>query len=216
MLLFACKNKNDQVPSSISVNTSSPLDAQIVHTPNQPSWDIGDGGFLSKHPCGPPCFMGITPGISTKDEVLEFLKTRIELSSCDIWDTRNIGGTDGVSCELFAFTFDNANIVSSIGFAADKELYINEVIEVYGNPDSLFVVWEQDDTGDIVSVQMNLYYDSIYTRLDLIEQQSASYKATPDVIVKSISFLDYPTYERYKEGAKPWEGFGEYPVSTLP
>src|SRR5690349_12886883 len=83
VLLLACKQT--QTPSTVPLPfaviysptnvlsaTSTALSADIL--PSLPSFDIGDGGFLSEKPCGPPCFMGIIPGQTKKDEVIQFLR----------------------------------------------------------------------------------------------------------------------------------------------
>ena len=40
---------------------------------------IGDGGLMSGIPCGPPCFLGIKPEVTSYDEVLGILSENQDL-----------------------------------------------------------------------------------------------------------------------------------------
>jgi len=216
IILFACTDINDRKPPIAPVNATPSSSTQFTEVPMTPFTDIGDGGFLSKQPCGPPCFFGITPDINSEDDVLLFLQENIGLSRCLSWDSIDDGGTRGISCDKFefTFTFQQDDIVDGIGFIPHEEVTINEVIAIYGNPNGLSVVENVDDMGNIIGVRIILYYDSIYTRLDLPEQVGSIYEIIPETLVASVSYLDRSTYDRYINRTKPWAGYGEYPASS--
>lgn len=215
-MLIACKSELGQ-PTIIPSATPNPVSVQptkmlLTHT----VFDIGDGGFLSKQPCGPPCLMGITAGITSKETVLGALQEMFNLINCKEWDRRNAGGTHGISCGSLAFTFQDSDIVNGISFVPSSQISVEDVIKVYGEPSGLFVVDEDDGMGNVVSVRMILYYDAIKTRLDLAEQPESIYLIAPDTRVENISYLDHAEYEKSTEGYNPWNGFGGYLISTFP
>ena len=64
----------------------------------KPTIDIGDGGFLSEEPCGPPCFWGIIPGETTEAEVAEILEQRGIYAACETWVSKFEEGSKGIDC----------------------------------------------------------------------------------------------------------------------
>ncbi|HMS01057.1 MAG TPA: hypothetical protein PKE62_17550 [Anaerolineales bacterium] len=214
-LMASCSDKNYEQTATPYVSTVYPTIVQSAPSTID-SMVAGDGGLLSKEPCGPPCLMGITPGITSRDAVLTVLKEKINLINCREWDKRNEGGTYGVSCGSLGITFQDSDIVNWISFKPSSQITVEDMIKVYGEPSGLFVVEEDDGMGNVISVRMILYYDAIKTRLDLAEQSESIYLIALDTRVENISYVDHAEYEKSTEGYNPWNGFGEYLISTFP
>ena len=112
------------------------------HPSSTPAIDIGDGGLFSGKPCGPPCFYGIRPDITTYQEVDKVLSSSTFGSSCEKFDDTKSSGFRGFACGgAFTIAFVNhSDDVYSLGFTPRKSITIGEVIEKYGEPSSVAVI----------------------------------------------------------------------------
>ncbi len=219
MILAGCGHQGDQAvavsPTTTKAINIQPTNTQLI----LPLLDVGDGGFLSKQPCGPPCFWGMTSDMTKEDVVLDFLQKKSILDTCEKWDTRASGGDRGIGCgsNTLVFTFQDSNLVDMISFTPSEKFTIGDVIAAYGELDGIFVVDEADKFGNIIWVAMDILYYDMNATVGLPMQYSTSYIITEQTEVTNVMYRGHLEYEKHQiYGAKPWKGFGEYPPSTLP
>lgn len=175
---------------------------------SKPPVDIGDGGLLFGQPCSAPCFWNITPGVTTAQQAINILSSKLELSDCDRWDTRNSGGTRGMRCSDINVDFNGEDLVSGIGFSPSQNINVDEVIRKYGNPDGIFIA--------VLGIEMQppvtalLYFNRENMIIHLPEQNSTSYNLQPNTPIERIVYLEQAEYETNKDSIQAWKGFGNY------
>ena len=206
-----------------SLNESASTENTIQETPiDRPtkivvtSWylyphvDIADGGFITKDPCGPPCFWNITPGKTTVSEVYEIIEEKGIAEWCEPYPhSIYCGSTFGL---IF---YEQGDIVSFIFLSPTQELVMRDIIDKWGTPDRVFTeVGELPDYPD--SLDMWIFYDEILTGIRLetqsITDESWHYQVSESSIVDTIEYYDGEGYENntlYRH-ASPWHGYGEY------
>jgi hypothetical protein len=71
---------------------------------DKPRSPLGDGGLLSREPCGPPCFFGIIPGVSSKDDAITMLRSHELYLDCSEYDNTSQGGFGALpaKCKVFS------------------------------------------------------------------------------------------------------------------
>src|SRR5438132_1178663 len=95
--------------------------------------DIGDGGFLTGTPCGPPCFLGIVPGITIEAEVLAILEPMRSVQKCESFNHEAESGRRRLSCLSMNISFRRGtDIVETIGFQTLQKITVAQVIAKYG------------------------------------------------------------------------------------
>lgn len=95
---------------------------------------LGDGGLMAGEPCGPPCFLGITPGVSTVSEVIVFLEEHKILQWCEIESAEiKCMQIDDFTSSLW-FLFDDRDTVSVIGFIPADQILLGDIVDTYGGP----------------------------------------------------------------------------------
>jgi hypothetical protein len=177
--------------------------------------DIGDGGFLSEEPCGPPCFWNIIPGESTVDDAMAVLESKDIGGYCRLYDNDE-AGVRGISCyppvDLDIGLGVDVDTVISISFGLASEITVGDVIDKYGEPDAIFVGYSglpHDDYNTFAT----LYFDEIYTQLGLPEQESEPFEIAPSTKVLGIGYKDVESYMEHKQRwSSEWEGYGSYYV----
>jgi hypothetical protein len=170
--------------------------------------NIGDGGVLTGEPCGPPCFWGIYPGLTTEAQVLEVLqKKRIE-SDCKLFDRTQEGGRRGITCLDTILIIFTENVVEDIGFSTSEQILVEEVIKHYGEPDHILVAITS--TPEYPETTMTLFFDDIQTSLVLPEQKGISYQVTTTTEVVNIGYSDEKSYKTTSSSLPGWDGYGVY------
>jgi len=175
-----------------------------------------DGGFLSHDPCGPPCFFGITPGVTTEAEAREIMEQHPEISNgCEDFDFSKEGGMRGIRCYnkyglRIGFTDD---VVGGIGFRPTK-ITLQQVLNAYGIPTSLRVgIVSLPDYP--LRVRMILCFDQISADLILSDQDGKEFVVTGDTATASIGY--YPAGEScVLPEDVTWNGYGAYPPAKWP
>ena len=178
---------------------------------------FGDGGLLSREPCGPPCFYGITPGITTQIEVSQILENLGLLDKCQFlalppmkdeqasidWQCQG-----GFGIEIGKDT----QIVKSIYFRIEEPVEIQKIIEMYGDPDVIEVL----ETGfvDAPSVSATVYFMKSRMVFPLPEVEGFNYPISPTTLVNRIMYRDDQSLqreiERWSDITMPWNGYGSY------
>lgn len=172
-----------------------------------------DGGFLTEKPCGPPCFHGITPQISTQDEVLKLIdKPENIFYGCKYFDLTSSGGVKGLTCNYINIRFSNG-FVEKISFRPSDKITAQEVIAKYGFPDSVQVFTNKPEHSDL-EVKLDFCYDKLPTRIVFETLYSEKYFLKPNSIVAMVSYDSKDIYNYICDvNAKnfyQWNGYGEY------
>lgn len=170
-----------------------------------------DDGFFSGNPCGPPCLLGITPGVTKEAEAIKILKNKGIFQNCKVYNNENQGGIRGISCRSIGVSFQQGiDTVNGIGFSPFHRITMENVISKYGKPDTVLVT--EVGTPEFPRIVMLLYYDDIQTRLNLFEQEGIIFRVEASTTIESISYS--ASYNRSKneimDFLQEWKGYGEY------
>ena len=183
----------------------------IAAVPATPAIDVGDGGFLSEDPCGPPCFWGIIPGQTKETEVIEILQERGVLETCEAFDNEAEGGSRGMKCGSRVFiNFEQGDdVVRGLGFNLSSTITVQEAVAKYGEPAGVLVV----PLGvHVIDVQLVLVYPSMLTWVRLSLQKEGPYILEPSTSVENIAYAVFIGERSYADNPfwKEWKGYGEY------
>jgi len=179
--------------------------------PNTNNRNIGDGGFLSAEPCGPPCFFEIVPGVTTKNQAISMLQTWELYMNCQEYDNRKQGGVRGVACQNISIGLQNdLDIVESVGFQPMQTITIEKVIAKHGEPSGVLVIAEGYPQNNEYVASMLLYYDTIRVTLVLAEQNSGEYSLTPTTTIINIGYSDQKSYDLSRKYSQAWKGYTTY------
>jgi len=188
------------------------LSACIPAIPATPRLDIGDGGFLSGEPCGPPCFWEIVPGQTTEAEVIEILQRRGIYAICETWNSESEGARRGISCgSRLVISFEQGgDVVAGVGFSPSLSITVEDVIAKYGEPELV----EVGGLGvHVVDFQLTMAYPGILTWVRLPLQDELPYILEPSTGIRNISYaVDFGDPHYYEDNPhwKEWYGYGEY------
>lgn len=217
-LLIGCINNQNEkgnalMPTSIVQPTSEPTLATA------PAFFIGDGGILSKKPCGPPCFFGIEAGRTSQDEVPQILLDKEIMDQCSTIDHYQFAideGIGGWACQSIAtITYRKATgVVDSIGFELERPVTLHDIVAEYGYPDIIII----KDVGlpESPTLLASIYYSSLKFVLPIKEQQyGITYFVEPATFIQSVIYLDEESIkndlEMFSQEAFSWKGYGHYP-----
>lgn len=212
-VIASCQSKIQGTKlSSISVPTLQ----HSTLTPVQWHKVIQDGGFLSGEPCGPPCFWGVTPGVTTIDQVYQILDARGLRPYCSKYD--NGYGARGIDCSFrlgFSFT-EQTDDIDGVGFFPSVPITLEDVINKYGSPSHVLAL-----IGGLPDypqrVDLRLYYDDIFTVLDFLEIEGEVYPLEAGTVVQYIDYSDRTAYEEIRNlPFQPWVGYGKYAGKIFP
>lgn len=207
--LTSCGDSNRRVVNSEGESSETPC---VQCLDNESSYkdmlDLGDGGLLSEIPCAAPCFQGITPGITTKDEAIEIFRSLIDLEKCEYWDNLSIGGSSGLNCINFGFTLNENNIVQTVFYTPLVRITVDDVIAKYGTPNCIYV--SALGIGIEPPLAMRLYFDDEFLVVYLPEQDGTSYSIENDTVIDRFSFIEKTEYSNDKILCQPWNGYREY------
>jgi hypothetical protein len=179
---------------------------------------IGDGGFLTGEPCGPPCFLGIVPGVTKETDAIQILKEKGLYQNCNYVNNESESGLRGFDCSNFLVSmsfFRGTDIIGSIGFNSPQQLMVEMVIKKYGEPDSVLVFsnwfnWEPEPT-----TSMSLVYGNLKANIGLGEQKGNKFTILSTTPVEWVNYSDptFPTIaenESWNKLLSAWHGYGEY------
>ncbi len=180
----------------------------------RPIMKVGDGGFLSGEPCGPPCFWNITPDVSKKQDAIEALQAHFDKDfnsqNCELWSGPDI--FQDISCNPVYIGFNQTRDVGVIGFPPGIRITVEDAISKYGPPSAISVASIRGDKrGFTISVAMSIYFDDIYTQANLPEQDGKAYFVEPSTIINWIAYLGKDEWKSsMKFATRPWQGYSGY------
>jgi hypothetical protein len=175
---------------------------------------IGDGGFLSLNPCGPPCFYGMTPGITTDKQVQQVItKLSNIFSNCNELNLTSSGGGRALLCDGDITVGYNGDTVDGITFSPYTTVSIQQVIDYYGPPDFVDVLVVSLPDKPFRS-KMTLLFDRPQALLGLSDQSGTQFVINANSKITIISYSTENGYQVYRNRilsqGKPWIGFGTY------
>jgi hypothetical protein len=185
--------------------------------------EIGEGGFLSGEPCGPPCFLGIVPNVTKEVEVVQILQQKGLYKNCSFVNNETESGVRGFNCSngVGVTFFRGIDIVGIVGFDPPPQLTPELVIAKYGEPDAVMVssiwfTWEKQP-----ETSMALIYKDINATLSMGTQEGNVFNLTATMPIRSISYVapGFPTPAEDQAGnnyLSSWHGYGEYNDPTNP
>ncbi|MFZ3069775.1 MAG: hypothetical protein WA110_01450 [Anaerolineaceae bacterium] len=192
--------------------TKTPFPTPRPTTINQ----FGDGGLFSNESCGPPCFYGITPGVTTEDDAWNILQEEETVfENCKAFDTTLEGGSSqGVRCNFFVVYFIDSK-VDGLAFYPAIELNLKEIIAKYGEPNMLFTFSSSTPDNPFYG-DLSLCFDNLLMIVGTPSELGTIYHVSDETRVLHISY--YSAADSYEDlcnglqGSQEWEGYGDYPV----
>ena len=183
-----------------------------------PADEIGDGGFLSGEPCGPPCFLGIIPDVTKESDAVKILQDNGLYQDCSFVNNEPESGLRGFHCSsaLVSITFfRGTDLVGGVGFYPVQRLTVEMVIEKYGEPDAVSVrsIWFNWEAQPETS--MTLFYNDINATLSLGTQGGNVFNLEPSTPIISVGYSKpgFPSAdedEAFRKYLSLWQGYGEY------
>jgi hypothetical protein len=170
--------------------------------------EVGDGGFLSGDPCGPPCLWGIVPGQTREAQAIEILREYDIFQSCKPLDSEAEGGSRGLNCgdRIFLGFATGTDLVDGIGLDPTG-LTVGDAIYRYGEPDA--VLHFPAGTVEFPDMMLVIVYREMLTELRLPEQEGLVYlleSTTPIWNIAYFASMEDPTANIFYE---EWKGYGE-------
>lgn len=130
-----------------------------------------DTSLLSGKPCEPPCWQGLTPGVSTEEEASEFVRISELVDRTAVYQsdlTLGTGEVVGVSMQWWSSAntartwrehpnefIVKDDVLQDIAVFLDYEVTLGDLLTRYGSPHRWEVQWVSLDTLDI---DVMLYY----------------------------------------------------------
>ncbi len=171
---------------------------------------IGDGGFLSEEPCGPPCFLGMTPDVTSYEEAVQILKDYQYYDNfcqeLDIHGSWLISCTDKYDSRFLLQVDNNKVYVIEIGFAPQTEITMQEVVDRYGEPSYVNVgVQGYEDTRKSM---VRIYFPDLQLGLWPEEYQAGgSYTIQPTTIIGWVLYYGAHDESIFLADKRDWVGY---------
>lgn len=201
VVLGACSAP--RIEAQTQVPTSS-----IVIPPQTPMFisSLGDGGVITGQPCVAPCFFNIHVAETKIEQVIPLLENN-GISSCSQDSEMRI------SCGTVVLVGANRStaIVDRIGFAPSNTIFIQDVIEKYGQPNLMHVV--PAGIPEAPTITILLFFDSIKMRIHLPERGAdEGYPVSGQTEIEWVTYFDDVLYADIRENmfSQPWNGYGSY------
>ncbi len=203
----------------------SPLGNSSTSTPSPPEWFMD---WLQAPVCLPPCWQGITPGITSITDTVKLLKEipwititygpksdYPKRNRLEIWwqsnpPSRVVGQ---------AYSDDQGNITTSISFNGILSTALKDVVTAYGVPNYVFIPDCQDGR-----CRTQLVYITSGTMIDLgiLKPNWRGFVTiSSDTKIRGIEFFPpgeegfidaHPAYSnRITRKFSSWEGYSKYP-----
>ncbi len=182
----------------VSTQTGIPVD-QILEK-------IGDGGIISENPCGPPCFVNITPKKTTDEQATNILDQMGWTPYCEPLENYGVG----FKCVPFLTITFKKHVVDEISFLITVDITVDDVIKKYGFPDSIYINTWEEDHGNKLFTAMHLLYDANNITYLLFDQESDTYNLSPESLVMGVNYSNEETYLMQKGPTQNWNDYGSY------
>jgi hypothetical protein len=175
---------------------------------------FNDGGFISDQPCSAPCFFGVSPGKTNFDQAGSLLNENGYNLSCkttpDVHVDRKV-----MQCDkgIWISGSTTTNLVDYISFRLNDYIYLNQVIEKYGQPTSVAVrLTSQPDYSNNAAI---LFYDTIQMTITLETSIESPYPVSATNVVVEVEYFDKERFEQRRGRYNPdeWKGYSSYKLT---
>ena len=190
-------------------------------------------GLLTGEPCGPPCWQGLVPGVSSEEEVDELLRTNEYVHFHTVYDDRYEGGVAtrwqrrGQTGAWNMFDVQDG-VLEVMRMYCDSEVLLEQLIDRYGAPDKFEAGLVMLDGP--VHTKVDLFYLELGMMIELhlpadgpvlspdtrvLKIQYFEPDALEDVLAtiwlkKGVSLADLEL--RWLEDWRDWQGYGPLEV----
>lgn len=181
--------------------------------------------------CLPPCWQGITPGLSTVQEVLSILPNVPGVDPKSIVDASTVIYDTSIYClfernarDIGGRIYFKNNVVAAIDIAPkDKALTFRDAVDKLGSPENVLAVYSKGER-EWLSIFI-IYQSKGFALLDNIvpfhKGEHAEIKASRPVV--AVYYFDPVLFDELmtnsiianwesniiQKGMQPWTGFGE-------
>jgi hypothetical protein len=173
---------------------------------------IIDSGFLSGIPCSAPCFLGSTPGITNKDEVITILEENDIYSFCEEKVFTNSAKSVLRCTSEYYFWFEGSNLTEISVEPKFTTITLGQVISKYGPPTSVDLI--TGGTNGVHLIICIIYENSQFVLhlTDPSSEESTDNDIQPE---SKILWIDYLSEARLRSFTHnkcivPWKGYGIY------
>lgn len=174
---------------------------------SQPATDKGTQLVLN-NTCNAPCFLGITPGITSEIQTRTITTSNSLFSNCKDYDNTNVSGFVWIECDGVSVVFQD-KMVSSIGVAT-QQLTVEQVIQMYGKPDTLSVSIVSRSNEPYLTNAI-LWYYQFGLQVNLIPQKGNQYEILPSSQIEAVTFNDQERESWLGNiDVDKWNGYGVY------
>ncbi len=210
-------HEGEEMPTPAPFGQQSPV--YPAPTTNPVASTIGDGGLLSKQPCGPPCFLGIIPGQTHYTEVANVLVAHGLMNYCTVIDEYEFAQEEGIGgwwCDGFGVEFNReTGIVNHIQFALSPPIQLRTIIDDYGSPDAVSIVNMGGEHTPLLNGEI-LYFQYDMVLFSDAEQQRWEYEFVPTMFIDGVIYESKTGFAERLKGFEdemlPWHGYGMYPA----
>ncbi len=205
-----------------------PLPAVVEPTPIP-----ADFSLLTGEPCVPPCWQGLVPGESDRDDVERFLR---ESPMVGAWSVSPDGGAGAIYTWYWAAPPDAAGYMNIISVGDEKlrtvylhpnaELQLGDLIEIYGEPSALYM--GISSTGGPTGFIAYLYFTEIGLRLSISapvmpEGELAMACFSPEMTISEALYFAPDDWEATLAASplaeaerRNWAGYTCLPIGDMP
>ncbi|MGB9300316.1 MAG: hypothetical protein WCD51_06950 [Anaerolineae bacterium] len=151
-----------------------------------------DMSLLTGEPCEPPCWQGLTPGVSTEHEVLEYAASSYRLA--DSYRDTSAGRTViqwqthcAVTQRVDNFLLIRDDVLTVIMVCLDYEFTLEQLLETYGPPEKFRANWKG---GSSIDAEVILFHPALglTSRLEL-KPSDGSYELRPQSKVMRVWYF---------------------------
>lgn len=174
-----------------------------------------ENGLLYNEPCGPPCFLDITPQISTKQDVNESLKRFGLNNRCILKNGKGMENINIVECKhpRIKIGIDEAqDIVNSIEFQPDSTISIGSIINKYGEPDFI-TCFPTNTTSEEPTSKLMIFFQTESMVINIEHINGYIVDITEDTVIDSVIYSESLISIQEKSSYRQqWKGYSEYPT----
>jgi hypothetical protein len=151
-----------------------------------------DMSLLTGEPCEPPCWRGLTPGVSTEEEVLEYAASSRDLA--DSYRDTSAGRTViqwqthcAVTQRVDNFLLIRDDVLSVVMVCLDYQFTLEQLLEAYGPPEKFRANWKG---GSSIDAEVILFHPTsgLASRLEL-KPSDGGYDLRPESKVMRVWYF---------------------------
>ncbi len=145
--------------------------AACVYRPTPtPTPKVPDNSLITQSPCAPPCWQGLTPGKSSRSDVMQFLMNN-PLVNGNIGEQHDPVGyqlwwwaDEAQSSRTNDIDYAKDGFVAHISLNLNTNITIGEVIQVYGLPTYVTMGLQYPPPDSLIPGPEGVGFDALYTK----------------------------------------------------